>query len=276
MCPRGGRWVNGDAALWGTGRMVCHVLAIETDRSGIVLVDSGIGLADVHDAKRRLGRTFVAATGARLDENETALRRVEKLGFDASDVRHIVLTHMDLDHASGLPDFPKAKVHVHKTEHHAATVKPTFAERERYKSVQWKHGPDFETYEPNGEEWNGFECVRALRGLPPEILLVPTIGHTRGHSAVAIENGDRWLLHAGDAYFHAGQLDREKPHCTPLLSFFQSLVAVDRPNMRKNQARLRELALSGKARVFCAHDPSELDALQAESKARSERPRATA
>jgi glyoxylase-like metal-dependent hydrolase (beta-lactamase superfamily II) len=51
----------------------------------------------------------------------------------------------------------------------------------------------------------GFEAVRDLDGLPPEILLVPLAGHTWGHSAVAIDTGDGWLLHAGDAYFFRGE-----------------------------------------------------------------------
>ncbi|MFD0510570.1 MBL fold metallo-hydrolase [Streptomyces aureus] len=31
------------------------------------------------------------------------------LGYAVDDVRHIVLTHLDLDHAGGLPDFPRAR-----------------------------------------------------------------------------------------------------------------------------------------------------------------------
>jgi len=31
-----------------------------------------------------------------------------------------VLTHIDFDHAGGLPDFPQAKIHVHANEKNAA------------------------------------------------------------------------------------------------------------------------------------------------------------
>ncbi len=37
---------------------------------------------------------------------------MKRLGYSINDVRHIILTHLDLDHAGGLHDFPNAAVHV--------------------------------------------------------------------------------------------------------------------------------------------------------------------
>lgn len=126
-----------------------------------------------------------------------------------------------------------------------------------------------------GEPWHGFECVRELEGLPPEILLVPLVGHSRGHAGVAVESDRGWLLHAGDAYFHRDQM-REPPSCPPLLTFFQRTVAIDRAAMRANQARLRELACDGTAdvRMFSAHDGHELEAYREEALARGSDERA--
>lgn len=264
MCPFGGRWIGGEGGPLRAARLVCHVLLVETDHAGLVVVDTGLGLADLAQPGPRLGRAFVAATRPVLREEETAVRRIEALGFSAEDVRHVVLTHMDLDHAGGLADFPNATVHLMEAEHRAATERPTRAERERYRPVQWAHGPTFETYAPAGEPWHGFPCVRGLRGLPPEILLVPLSGHSRGHAGVAVESDHGWLLHAGDAYFHEGQMKRD-PRCPSLLTLFQNAVAIDRGAMRANQARLRELANDPSAgvRVFSAHDPRELDAMHA-------------
>ena len=45
-----------------------------------------------------------------------------------------------------------------------------------------------------GEPWMGFDAVRDLDGLPPEILLVPLAGHTWGHSGVAVR--EEWQLAA--------------------------------------------------------------------------------
>src|SRR5690349_17081308 len=77
------------------GKMVCHVLAVETPADGVVLVDTGLGSADVATPRQRLGREFVAITRPTLDAAETALAQLARLGFAARDVRHIVVTHLD-------------------------------------------------------------------------------------------------------------------------------------------------------------------------------------
>ncbi len=266
MCPRGGGWVDGsDTGFFGKAKMVCHVLLIETPSSGLVLVDSGLGLEDVREPKRRLGGGFAAVVAPVCDEGETAIRRVEALGHDPEDVRHIVLTHMDLDHAGALTDFPNATVHVTEAEHAAAMQRITIPEKNRYRPCQWAHDPTFETYAPAGEPWRGFAAVRDLRGLPPEILMIPLDGHSRGHAAVAVDAGERWLVHAGDGYFFHAEMDPVAPRCTGGLALFQRFAAIDTARMRHNKERLRELARdhADEVTVFCAHDPSELARLQA-------------
>jgi len=260
MRPASRRLVNGTGRLFERGSMVCHCLLVETG-DGLVLVDSGLGLADLRDPAGSLGNLFVRLTHPRLDRDETAIRQVTRLGYRPEDVRHIVLTHLDPDHAGGISDFPWATVHVHAAEHDAAMRPPTRAERRRYRSNQWAHDPTWATYGgTGGERWFGFEAVRDLRGLPPEILLVPLAGHTRGHTAVAVDTGDGWLLHAGDAYFFHGETDPVRPRSTPFLRAFQNLVHVDGPARKANQARLRELraAHDGTVEVFSAHDEVEL------------------
>jgi glyoxylase-like metal-dependent hydrolase (beta-lactamase superfamily II) len=76
-----------------------------------------------------------------LDPSDTAIGQVRRLGFNPRDVRHIVPTQLDLDHAGGLPDFPWADVHVFRPEYEAALHPRTLTERKRYRSVHWAHGP---------------------------------------------------------------------------------------------------------------------------------------
>src|SRR5262245_10745691 len=184
MCPYSEKLINGTGSLFSPAKMVCHCLLVETN-DGLLLVDTGIGLRDVAEPKTRLGGHFVAITRPRLDPEETAARQVERLGFKIGDVRHLIVTHMDLAHAGGLPDFPKAKVHIFAPEHAAAMNPPTLGERTRYRRCHWEHNPSWEIYSLDGERWFDFECVRALKGASPDVLLVPTTGHTRGHCAVA-------------------------------------------------------------------------------------------
>jgi glyoxylase-like metal-dependent hydrolase (beta-lactamase superfamily II) len=109
--------------------------------------------------------------------------------------------------------------------------------------------------------------VRILPGLDVEVALVPLIGHSRGHSGVAVNSGDGWLLHCGDSYFNHGQL-ATPPTCPPMLTAFQRLLAADNGARVANEARLRELAAShgDEVTLFCAHDPHELEREQAASR----------
>ncbi len=185
-------------------RIVAHCLLVER-ADGLTLVDSGFGRDDVA-RPARLGRPFVAALRPDLVEAETAAAQVVALGHRVEDVTDIVLTHLDLDHAGGLPDFPHARIHVYGAELDAA-LRPTFRERARYVAGQWAHGPQWVRHEVAGDDWFGFEAVTALHpSADDDVLLVPLHGHTRGHCGVAVRRpGGGWLLHAGDAYFDAGE-----------------------------------------------------------------------
>ena len=262
--PVFGRFIDGGKRPEGAPAMVCHCLLVETDE-GLVLVDSGMGLEDVKAPAKRLGAAFVKAMGAQLHEEHTAARQVERLGFKRENVRHIVLTHLDLDHAGGLSDFPHAKVHVYAQELRAAHAPKTLGEKERYRPIQWAHGPDWAAYETQGEKWFGFDCVRQLQGLPPELVIVPLTGHSRGHAAVGVQTEGGWRLHAGDSYFFHAEVNAEEPSCPAPLRLFQWAVQIDAKARVENQARLRELVRGHgeEVRVFSAHDRSELERMQA-------------
>lgn len=259
MCPFGGWLWDGDRPLFRTARLVCHCLLIETE-IGLVLIDTGFGARDIAQP-RRLSRLFRTANRIRLRERDTALRQLQVLGFRPGDVRHIVLTHLDFDHAGGIEDFPQATVHVLGAELAAATSPKGPLGRRRYRSAQWHVGVKWQSYVPEGERWYGFSCVRELVGMPPEILMVPLAGHTLGHCGVAVRGPEGWLLHAGDAYFFRSEMNPDEYHCTPMLRIYQRVMAADNQTRLANQARLRELrrAHGGEIRLFCAHDPVQLD-----------------
>lgn len=197
MFPPPGRFLHDEAHLVG------HSLLVATDSSGLVLIDTGLGLADVAD-KTRLGKGYVWFNRPRLDPADTAIRQIQALGLRPEDVRHIVLTHLDVDHAGGMAE--------------------------------------------------------SLPGLPEDILAIPMIGHTRGHSAIAVREGERWLLDAGDTYFHRGEVATPPGDVPRFLRYFERNLARDWKKLVANQERLRELGAThcDKVTIFCAHDPAEL------------------
>src|SRR5579863_2157824 len=266
MCPRGQSALTGEGRLFARGKLVSHCLLIETDAQGLVLVDTGIGVEDVRDT-RRLGAYFGPAMAIDATNRAMpALPQIEALGFRGEEVRHIVLTHIDFDHAGGLPDFPQAKVHVHVKEKDAALVRASFKGKVRYRPPQLAHGPAWETYDALGEPWKGVPAARQLEGLPPEILALPMHGHSRGHAAIAVDTGRGWLVHAGDAYFHRSVLEHGDASATPwALRWIERFIAVDYRSVRRNHAILAELAKRDDVTVFSAHDPVEYERLRAAS-----------
>jgi glyoxylase-like metal-dependent hydrolase (beta-lactamase superfamily II) len=267
LCPHGGRLIGGEGGALARAEVICHCLLIESS-DGLVLVDTGFGSGDARNPAQ-LGQPFRALLSPRPRYEETALAQVEALGFAAADVRHIVATHLDPDHAGGLPDFPAAEVHVFAPEL-AAALQPRLDERARYRRAHLAHGPRWAEHrsEAGGDRWFGFERARILPGLDVELALIPLIGHSRGHTGVAVNSGNGWLLHCGDAYFNHGQVASPST-CPPLLKVFQRVLAADNGARVANAERLRELAAShgDEVTLFCAHDPHELARDQAASAA---------
>ncbi len=262
MCPYGGQFMGRPEPGLGPSPLTCHCLLLETE-AGLVLVDTGLGTLDVTAPLPRLSRFFVSLLRPRFDMEETALRQIQRLGFSPADVRHIILTHLDFDHAGGITDFPEATVHLLGAELDAARQRRAPIERARYRPLQWPPPSSWQPYAASGEPWFGFASVRELVGLPPEILLVPLPGHTAGHCGVAIRTGgDGWLLHAGDAYFYRGEIDPQDPSCPIGLRAYQSMMEVDRKARLMNQRRLRELVRNhGRSvQILCAHDHVEFEA----------------
>lgn len=248
-------------SLLHRAELCCHCLLLETE-VGLTLVDTGFGLRDVHDPNSRLSAFFLTLLDPDFREEMTAVRQIERLGFEAGDVRHIVLTHLDFDHAGGLDDFPHARVHLMRRESESALAQQTWLDRQRYRPQQWQRRTNWSVYEATGgDSWYGFECVRDVSGLPPEVLLVPLPGHTLGHAGVAIRSAGRWLLLAGDAYFHHAEMQWESPSCPPGLRAYQTLMEKDRGARLHNQERLRSLRhLQGaELELFCAHDVHEFE-----------------
>jgi glyoxylase-like metal-dependent hydrolase (beta-lactamase superfamily II) len=185
---------------------IVYCLLIETDE-GLMLVDTGFGTEDYRHPGLKL-RFFLWMMGSPRAPAETALQQVAEMGFDPEDVRHIIQTHLHIDHAGGLRDFPEAQVHVHQTEYEAA-IAPSSLMDFAYIPAHWAHDPQWVFHQRPDREWFGFNAISIYAGRFTEILMIPLPGHTRGHCGVAVRSGERWLLHCGDAaspFHHASDL----------------------------------------------------------------------
>lgn len=230
--------------------VVCHCLLLE-DQGGLALVDTGIGLLDVRDPAGRLGQPLIDLAGFQFNETDTAVRRIEKLGFSAAQVRHILLTHGDPDHAGGLADFPQARVHISQEE--LAGIE---SGHPRYVSGQFSHMPQWQSYSENERDWFGLPARPVSLGFSVEVLLVPLFGHTSGHCGVAVQQGKHWLLHVGDAYYLRAELTDEYH---PVSALAAQRADDDRLRL-SSLAQLRRLndEFSHEIQMFGYHDITEI------------------
>ena len=105
--------------------MVCRVLVIELpDR--LVLVDSGFSAADVADPSRLGPSRWFLRPDLRIER--TVRAQLAARGLDPETVGDVVLTHADVDHASGIRDFPAARIHLAAAEHRAWAARRTLLE----------------------------------------------------------------------------------------------------------------------------------------------------
>ena len=236
--------------------IVCHCLLIETDQ-GLVLVDTGLGVQDYLHPQLRLGRLIPKLSRIQHDLALTALAQIQKLGFKSSDVKHILLSHLDFDHAGGIADFPNAMVHVLSTEFNASFNLST-KHKMRYRPQQFQNHRYWNFIDPQvGEAWFNLSRIRSFQLFQDEILMIALPGHSTGHCGIAIRQATGWLLYCGDAYYSHLSLDPNNK--LSILNRTEQFLAENNTLRLESLNKLQDLSqMHSEIEIICAHDPIEL------------------
>lgn len=181
---------------------VCgHCLLIK-ENNKLILIDTGIGLLDIQKPLERIGQQLIDIVGYNFNENQTAIRQIEKLDLNPEKVTDCVISHLDNDHIGGLADFPNATVHIGIEEYENFN-----SGNPRYLKIPLAHNPTIKTYEKSDFNWFGFEARKVITNTETEIFLVPLFGHTLGHCGVAIKTNNKWMFYIADAYYMRVELN---------------------------------------------------------------------
>ena len=239
---------------------------------GPVLLDTGYGPPVQTLMRRWPGLLYGLVTPVRLRPGQTALAHLARLGFTASDVRHVIVSHLHADHVGALRDFPGATLHLDLTGS-APLLKlrglravrraflpellpPDFTSRSRELDFQ-AAPPGFEPFEEVADVF-GDGSLYALKvpGHAPGLLaLIVRSGpdaDLTGDGALTGDGSGLTLL-ASDAAWSVGALRRGgEVHPLARLAFWNAA------QERESRSKLRRwLAAHPKARVIVSHDEPE-------------------
>lgn len=229
------------------GSAIGHCLLIESNGT-LTLIDAGIGITETQNPEQTLGKDLIEITGYKFDEKQTAIRQIEKLGFDPRKVTNIICSHLDPDHIGGLSDFPQAIVHLSNEEFDCFN-----SGDERYLKYQLSYEPELKLYSQNDSKWLGLDA-RKLE-LNFEAYLIPLFGHTHGHCGVAFNNDGNWTFYVGDAYYLRAELENENHPVDQLAT----IRAMDNDLRKMSLHKLRKTIKEhgNEMEYFGYHDPTE-------------------
>jgi N-acyl homoserine lactone hydrolase len=172
--------------------------------AGAVLIDTGLHPSCAVDPKQNLGRVgTLAFPGLEMDPKQAVGEQLRERGIQQGDVNVVVMTHLHIDHASAMSEFPNATFVFSAREWEAATDQRNW--QHGYRTRQFDHAFDYRTLDFEGaaatDSYATFGRSVDLLG-DGSIRLVYTPGHTHGHMSVVLRlGGDREALVAGDAIY---------------------------------------------------------------------------
>jgi N-acyl homoserine lactone hydrolase len=186
---------------------------LEHPGAGPLLIDSGLHPSVAVKPVESFGRVSARAfRGLTMDPKQALPDQLRERGIDPRRVSTVLMTHLHVDHASAISEFPDATFVVSRSEWAAATKQGSL---HGYVKRQFDHAFDYrlvdfdssrsESFASFGRSFDVFE--------DGSVRIVSTPGHTPGHLSVVLRLAGREALIAGDAIYTMRTLtDSALPH----------------------------------------------------------------
>jgi glyoxylase-like metal-dependent hydrolase (beta-lactamase superfamily II) len=195
---------------------------VEHPGAGLVLIDTGLHPSVAVKPSENFGRvTLLAFRDLEMDAGQALPAQLRERGLEAAAVKVVVMTHLHVDHASGISEFPGATFVVSRAEWDAATSQ---GQTHGYVTRQFDHAFDYRLLDFEGaavregagsartgatvspSSFAGFARSFDLFG-DGSVRTVYTPGHTLGHMSVLLRTARGEVLVAGDAMYLRRTLD---------------------------------------------------------------------
>lgn len=214
----------------------CYLIEHE---KGLILVDCGWdrsmspeGKYDKKAQIRSLGSRILYHTNQGIvGKGETITEQLEAMGLRPEDLDYVLLTHLDCDHANGLPLVKDAKNILVSADELICSQKSSFTCRVRYQEIWWK-GTKLKTFQWNDCQGPAGKSFDLFGDGSVEMINIP--GHCDGLCAAKIfnEEGKFVLLYSDGGYSERSW----KEMITPGIS-------MDKEQQKKSLAWIREQSL---------------------------------
>ncbi len=205
------------------------IFAIDTD-DGWILFDTGCDPEVMVDPEGTWGR-LAKAFRVEMGPEDHQLQRLRSAGVGAEDVRHVVVSHLHMDHAGGIRLFPESQIWVQKAELRFAM----FPDRNAAAGFIRRDFDDpaikYELLEGDGQIVDG-------------VYAILTDGHTPGHQSLVVDLPSGRFVLTGDCAYERRQVDKAVP----------PPVAADEIAAARSLARIRALESRDRATVIISHD----------------------
>jgi glyoxylase-like metal-dependent hydrolase (beta-lactamase superfamily II) len=199
----GWSWLGVPRWIW----LPIPAFLVEHPSAGPLLVDTGLHASCATSVAGNMGRAGALLYVVRMEHDQALRFQLPQRGVEPGDVRVVVMTHLHIDHASAVVDFPQATFVVDQREwssavHHGA--------RRGYHHRQFDHAFDWRTLDYSAdqvESFAGFARSLDLFG-DGSVRVVSTPGHTPGHQSVVLRTATGEVLLTGDATYTRRALDQ--------------------------------------------------------------------
>jgi glyoxylase-like metal-dependent hydrolase (beta-lactamase superfamily II) len=165
---------------------------------GPILIDTGLHPSCVSDVTANMGRMGRVPYLIRMNHDQALRVQLPARGIQPSEVRVVIMTHLHVDRASAVSEFPNAMFVVDRREWASAAQGGA---RRGYHPRQFDHAFDWRALDYGSdpvESFAGFAQTFDLFG-DGSLRTISTPGHTLGHQSVVLRTGSGEVLVAGDA-----------------------------------------------------------------------------
>ena len=205
------------------------IFAIDTD-AGWVLFDTGCDPAVATRPEETWGK-LAAVFRVEIRPEDGQVARLASIGLTPTDISHVVVSHLHMDHAGGIRLFSQSRVWVQKAELRWALYPDRLAAAGYIRS-------DFDRPDIN------YELIEGDAQVVDGVHVMLTDGHTPGHQSLVVDLPSGRYVLTGDCAYELAQVTRGVP--PPVSS--DDLAAT------RSLARIRALQARDGATIIVNHD----------------------